>query len=436
MGQEVYHKILNDHGEIASLPQVLVEVVKVSADPNASASDLSRVILKDPALTAKLLRIVNSPYYGRVREVTTINQAVVTLGMRSVTAIALSASVYEMVGSLKGAVDRKRFWRHSLEVATAAKLIADEIGFEPAEEAFVAGLLHDIGMLILESSFPDEYKRIWKLVESGESLMEVEQRNWGTDHARTGQFILDQWGLPKHIGETAKHHHMVFSHGEKSPEMTLPQIVNLANQLSKFRAYTMPPPEAKTLEIKDIVASNLGLSNAALGRIEAELISEVVKESGFLEIEIGNIEELLREANQLLFRQYEMVENLLRENRKMQQQIAHDQAMQGALEALQQIAVTFSHLINNAATAIDGRAQLIDLAISKGRIVDEKGVCKSSTAIITKAVESISFILEELKRVSSFDPQAITDRTTIGDIEAEIKSRLEELEDTTITSRY
>jgi len=434
MSHEVYHKILNDHGELASLPQVLVEVVKVSADPNASASDLSRIILKDPALTAKLLRIVNSPYYGRVREVTTINQAVVTLGMRSVTAIALSASVYEMVGGLKGAVDRKRFWRHSLEVATAAKLIADDIGFEPAEEAFVAGLLHDVGMLILEASFSDEYMRIWKLVEAGESLLEVEQKSWGTDHARTGQFILDQWGLPKHIGEAASQHHRVFTHGEKSPDLTLPQIINLANQLSKFRTYTMPPPEAKALEIKDIVASNLGLSNAALGRIEADLISEVVKESGFLEIEIGSIEELLREANQLLFMQYETVENLLRENRKMQQQIAHDQAMQGALESLQQIAVTFSHLINNAIAAIDGRAQLIELAVTKGKITDEKGVCKSSTTVISKAVESISFILDELKRVSSFDQATITDQTTISDIESEIRTRLDELEDTTVTS--
>ncbi|UCD16674.1 MAG: HDOD domain-containing protein [Candidatus Zixiibacteriota bacterium] len=433
MAQEIYNRILSDHAEIASLPQVLIEVVKVSTDSDSSASDLARVILKDPALTAKLLRVVNSPYYGRVREVTTINQAVVTLGVRSVTAIALSASVYETVGKLKGTIERKRFWRHSLEVATASKLIAQNVGFKPVEEAFVAGLLHDIGMLLLEASFAEEYKRIWRLVEAGENLLEAEQHNWGTDHARAGQFLLDQWGLPKHLGEAVGQHHRVFDHGEKSPELSLPQIVNLANHLSKFRAYLMPPPEAKILEIKDVVASNLGLTNSSLADIEADLISEVVKESGFLEIEIGDIEELLREANRLLYRQYETVENLLRENRKMQQQIAHDQAMKGALESLQAIAVAFSYLINNATATIVGRTQLIDLAVSKGQIIDTEGVCLASSGVITRAVENISHILDELKKIATFDPGAISDGRAVRDIEAEVQARLAELESTKVS---
>lgn len=434
MNQDIHQKVLTDHPEIASLPHVLVEVLKVSADPDSSAAQISKVILKDPALTAKILRVVNSPYYGRVREVTTINQAVVTLGVRSVTAIALSSSVYKMTENVEGMVSRKRFWRHCLEVAIAARMIAEDIGFEPAEEAFVAGLLHEIGLLVLEASYPDEYRRMWKQVEAGEMLTDLEQKMLGTDHARAGQFLLDQWGVPRNIGEAAGKHHAQFDHGEKQPHTILPQLVLLANQLSKFRAYTMPPPEPKMLERKDAILSNLGLSHAALAKIEGELISIVVRESDFLEMEIGTQAEILAEANQMLYRQFLMVENLLRENRRMQQSIAHDQAKRAALESLKAVTNTFSNHINNATAAILGRAQLIEMSIKNGQVTGNVESCRNSLIVIMQSVESISSLLGELKRLTSFEGSSGIQEKTIVDIEREIRERINDLNDRVITS--
>lgn len=434
MTMDIHQKVLKDHPEIASLPHILVEVLKVSADPDSSAAQISKVILKDPALTAKILRVVNSPYYGRVREVTTINQAVVTLGVRSVTAIALSSSVYKMTENVEGMVSRKRFWRHSLEVAIAARMIAEEIRFEPGEEAFVAGLLHEIGLLVLEASYPEEYRRMWKQVEAGEFLTVLEQEMLGTDHARAGQFLLDQWGVPRNIGEAVGRHHAQFDYGVKASDMLLPQVVLLANQLSKFRAYTMPPPEPKTLERKDAVASNLNLSHAALAKIEGELISIVVRESDFLEIEIGTQAEILAEANQMLYRQFLMVENLLRENRRMQQSIAHDQAKRAALESLKAVANTFSNHINNATAAILGRAQLIEMSIKGGQITGNIENCQNSLNIIMQSVESISSLIGELKRLTSFDSSFALQDKTIIDIEREIRDRINDLNDRVLAS--
>ncbi len=427
MTQDIFYKILNDHKELSSLPQVMAEVLKISSDPDSSANDLAVVIMKDPTLTAKILRVVNSPFYGRVQKITTVNQAVVTLGQRTVTAVALSTSVYNAVNKVESTVDRKRFWRHSLEVAIGARMIAEALEYVPSEEAFVAGLIHEIGTLILEASFPNEFKRVWKLIEMGESQSVVEDRAWGTNHARVGQFLLDQWGVPKTLGEAVGNHHVVYSHGDKAPENQLAQIVNLANQLSKFRVYNMPPPESRQLENKDIIASNLGLTAAALAKIDENLISEVIKESSYLEIEIGSLEEILSEANHLLYKQFLTVENLLRENRIMQQQIARDQMKKAALESLKAIAATFSHYINNATATILGRAQLVELGISRGDVTDPKGIAALSSRTIVEAVETISSILEELKKMTTFETTLYHDDTYIIDVETKIRKQLDDL---------
>ena len=106
-------------------------MIRVSREQDSSANDIAAIIMKDPALTAKILRVVNSPFYGQIRKITTVNQAVVTLGMRTVTAVALSASIYDKMNKVDSSIDRKRFWRHSLEVAIGARMIAEAVRYEP-----------------------------------------------------------------------------------------------------------------------------------------------------------------------------------------------------------------------------------------------------------------------------------------------------------------
>ena len=429
--QDIFHKILNDHKELSSLPQVLTEVIQVSGDPDSSASQLAAVIMKDLALTAKMLRIANSPYYGPIRQITTVQQAIVTLGQRTVTAVALSTSIYDKLNRVESTIDRKRFWRHALEVAIASRMIAKACGYESPDEAFTVGLLHDIGTLILEASFGDDFKRIWKLVESGESQITLEERTWGTNHARVGQFLLNQWKIPAFIGEAVGNHHFIANIKDKPPESKLTQIVGLANHISKFRVCSMPPPEAKLLENRNVVLANLKLKPAELANIEEGLLTEVVNESKFLEIEIGSVEDMLNEANNLLYKQYLQVEELLRENRLMQHQIAQEQMKKAALESLQTISATFSHYINNATTAILGRAQLLEMAIDDGDVVDTKGVAANTAQITGEAVETICLILEELRRLPTYETTLYSDDTNIIKFEEDIRTRLNLLKNRT-----
>ncbi len=429
MSEERIFDLLKDCKELSSLPQVLAEVIRVTDSEDSTAGDIADVILKDPPLSARILRVVNSPFYGPVRGISTINQAVVTLGMRAVKALALSTSLYKLFDIDDPIVDRIRFWRHSLEVAIACREIAQACSYKPAEEAFVAGLMHDIGILIMESNFSDQFRRIWKLIESGESLVKQEEATWGTNHARVAKFLLDQWRLPPFLGEAIAAHHNNFTGDESLPHSRLGRIVNLGNRISKFRTCQMPPLDCDEMVQIEKLADSLDLGSTVMAEIQERTLSQLLKESEFLEIQIGSLPDLLGAANALIYKQYLFVESVLRENRKMQAQIARDQVKKAALDSLKTITATLSHYINNASATILGRAQLVELAVQKGTVDDKNDVAGTSMDIIVKSVEMISMVLEELKKLSSFDTTHYHDETDILDIEDRLKQKITVIEE-------
>lgn len=387
MKKDVFTKVLEDHRELSSLPQAVAEIIKVARDPNASANDLARAIMKDPSLTARLLRVVNSPYYSPVQPVTTISQAVVTIGSRPITAMALAASIYNMVNNVDSTIDRKKFWRHSLEAALAAQAIARAVNYESPEEAFIAGLLHDIGILILDASFREDYARIWKLTETGEKLIEMEEEYWSTNHARVGQFLMRQWGLPEILCDAVGGHHLAFGDEDSHPHQKVILIVNLANRISKFRVGNVPPPETRIIELKRRIIANLNLSEEKLGDIERGLISEVVNESGYLEIDIGDLEEILSQANQLLYEQYMTVEKLLLQKIDLREdgETADDRLR----------TEIFDRYLNAIAGGIKRRSLVLKKALETGEIRDKKGYLQKTVITFNDWADKMALIIEQ-----------------------------------------
>ncbi len=427
---DVISKILQENKELLSLPQTLAEVLRVTKDENSSVQELATVLMRDPSLTAKILRIANSPFYGVGREITTMTQAVVTLGLRTVTALTLSSSVYKLVDGWNTAVDRPRFWRHSLEVAIGSRLIYDGLGKLQSEEAFVSGLLHDIGILVLERAFPKQYPEVWKKAQQGRSLVELEDEAWGTDHARVGKFLLEQWHLPQRICDAIGLHHTVFPPDERNPEFLLGQTVALANLISRFPIGEAPRSEVSAkAEMRDGIVNNLNLPPEKFSAIQSQLFQKTVEQAKYLEINIGSLDDLLMEANRLMFEQYMTVENLLRENRQMQQQIAKDQMKKLALESLKTITATFNHYMNNATATILGRAQLIEYGIKQGQIQDPTNSLREAMQIITNGVTTISAVMEELKNLAAFETTVYHAETYIIDIETRLTTQLKKLED-------
>lgn len=428
MDNAVFAKILDEHKELSSLPQTMAEVLRLVRDEGASAQNLADVLERDPNLAAKVLRAANSSFYGARREIKTISQAVVTLGTRAVQALALSSSVYDLTHNLKGGIDRTRFWRHSLETAVAARLLASKSGKSNPDEAFVAGLLHDVGILVLESSFPEKFERIWPVVESGERLEDVEENIWGTNHARVAQFLFEQWHLPESICDAVGHHHNQFVSSMKDEEFHLPQIVGLADLLGQYTIVKARTMTTADLERREIMQSNLGLSSKDLEALQASVTSQMIEEARFLEMEIGTVEELLLEANRRLYEQYVTLEALLRENRRMQEELAQAQVRQAALDALKTITATFNHYLNNAAGTILGRAQLVQVDIQRGVIGDSENSADQAMKVIVNCVTTIQSVLEELGRLRSFETIVYHDDTKILDIERKIKRQFEQLE--------
>lgn len=424
MNIDLYKKIIEDHQELASLPQTLAEVLRVIKDENSSASELGEVLRHDPALATKILRVVNSPVYGSSREITTMTQAVMTLGMRAVSALALSTSVYDITGKWNGTIDRSRFWRHSLEVAIGCREIGAAIGMECPEEAFIAGLIHDIGLLILEKSFPEKFQRIWQQAESGENIFDLADQVWGTNHARIGRFLFEQWNLPESICEAIGHFHNEFSPGNTDADFRLAQIIALSDSLSRFTITSGKPHLTGDREKRQILCCNLDLDPDKLREIDQTLFQKTSEESKFLDIEIGSLEELLTEANQMLYEQYLTVENLMSENSLLHEQVARDKLKKAALDALTTITATFNHYINNAAATILGRAQLVEVGIDKGDFTDHDNALRHSMQVIANGVTTITSVMEELKNLSHMDTVVYHDDTYVINIESKLKKKL------------
>ncbi len=209
-------EIILDHlNELPALPAVAVRVLEATASDASAASDVVRLIESDPALTTKVLRLLQRPGRGVRTGAATVERAVVLLGFSQVRAAALSVSIYDVFrgvdsGEAGSPALRAEIWRHSAAVACASRLVARQCrGPAKPEEAFVAGLLHDVGKLALEACLPKAYQRVVdRAVKEHRPICDVEQEVLGVDHTVAARRLLTRWGLPREIVEAAWLHHL------------------------------------------------------------------------------------------------------------------------------------------------------------------------------------------------------------------------------------
>lgn len=195
-------------GELPTLPHVAAKLTALVRNPRVSASDVGQAIAADQAMTTRVLRLVNSAYYGFPRKISTIQQAVVILGFNAVKNLVLGASVFDLFRSRNGTLDRYELWVHSVGCGIAAKMIVGKTRGADPEEAFTAGILHDVGKVIIDTSLGDQARRIDELVAAGEvSRYEAEQQVLGVSHATIGRWGAEQWNLPTPLTQAIAHHH-------------------------------------------------------------------------------------------------------------------------------------------------------------------------------------------------------------------------------------
>lgn len=259
-------KILNlDKNKLPSFPQVAAKLLEVSKDETASLTDLSKIVETDPGISVRVLEIVNSALYGLGRKITALSEAVVFLGLDEIKKLAIGMTVFEKMFKSGHAeqFDRLLFWRHCLSVAVLSKEIAKATGYPDPEEAYIAGLLHDIGKVFLDIQGQRNYGDFIQALSLSVDLIIEKERNFiGLGHDDVGAFFCSRWKLPEKLTLAVKYHHQPFEHLALSREETLLiSIVSLSNFLcwtqgigsfDLVRPPVLPPEVEKTINLDQI----------------------------------------------------------------------------------------------------------------------------------------------------------------------------------------
>lgn len=253
--------IVNKVDDIKVLPTIINQIILLTDDPNSTIQDIEKVILKDQVLTTKILRLANSAYYGYARKITTISQATVLLGFQAIKGIALASIVKSyMTNELKGySLEKDELWIQSQTCAIISRFIAKKIKYPTPEEAYIAGLLRDIGKTILNQHMEKEYQEVLsKVNENNISFLDAEKEILGFSHGEIGAKVGEKWNLPKDLVEAIGSHH--------TPELAienplLVSIVHIADAITMMMgiglgldglAYNLSPIAIKALELDEI----------------------------------------------------------------------------------------------------------------------------------------------------------------------------------------
>jgi len=203
------HDLVTGVIRLVSLPEVCLRVNEMMEEPSTSARTLGEVISRDTGLTARLLKIVNSSFYGFPSKIETVSRAVTVIGLRELRGLVLAASAVETFSKIPTEVlNRVHFWRHSVYCGVVAQLVAEECKVLHSERLFVAGLLHDIGKLIIAHRLPEQMKTIKERVAAEQRFdYEIEQEELGFDHADVGGALLREWKMPPTLCDAVHYHH-------------------------------------------------------------------------------------------------------------------------------------------------------------------------------------------------------------------------------------
>lgn len=195
--------------ELAPLPHVASRVIQVTEDDRFSAYDLAAVIATDTALTAKMLRLANSAYYGYPRRIMTVRDAVVLIGFRAVRSTAIAAAIIDLFPAQgDGPFNMDLFWGHSVACGLVAEAMAHESGYARPDEAFTVGILHDVGRIVMSQYEPERFSHaLYVALNEHQPLHEAEQREFGFDHMLVGSKLAERWSFPAQVCAAIADHH-------------------------------------------------------------------------------------------------------------------------------------------------------------------------------------------------------------------------------------
>ncbi len=275
--------------DLPSLPTVVEKVIRLCNDPLTSAGDLEKVFQTDTALTGKVLRLVNSSYFALPHKVLSVTRAIAFLGFNAVKSIAMSISLPALFPDDDSDSNLKYsdLWMHSLATAETARLLAKEHSLvQLAEDAYITGLLHDIGKLIFQQFFHDEYNSCLDEVKAGKDLIASEREVFGVDHAMLGGYLVESWKFMQEIVRDIRHHH---SQDEQDADgKRIAYLVGMADYYAHSfgigRSGYLDMPESNP-----VAMSFFSIPDERLDNLQREVHERVSMAKAFIENSTGGI---------------------------------------------------------------------------------------------------------------------------------------------------
>jgi putative nucleotidyltransferase with HDIG domain len=252
------------------MPGAAVKLLALVDDPDVSVDRIEAILRYDPGLTANLLRLANSAYFGMPSKVGSVRQAVILLGLKRMIQMVIASCMSAIMDQAVPGYDLPpgELWRHSIAVSVAAECLVKELNLDAAEEIFTAALLHDVGKLILGDFVSEDYPKIEKALHQGLSFEVAENIVLGTDHADVGAQILSKWSIPEAIIDAVRWHH--------SPEScnrpdTMLDIVHVANMLCLMIGIGVGR-DGLSYQPSAVVVKRLGLETAHLEKVASQTL--------------------------------------------------------------------------------------------------------------------------------------------------------------------
>jgi putative nucleotidyltransferase with HDIG domain len=235
--------------ELPVMPPVAAEVMRKAEDPDTAVKEIAELISRDAALAVRVLKIANSSFYAMAREVQTMQQAIMLLGYSTLRSVVVAASMKDVFARF-GLAERL-LWEHAVAGAVAANRLAREIGGLSPDELFLAGLLHDVGRLVMYSQDSERYQEVLKvLYAEGGDPVALERQHFGFDHCEIGSLVLDKWKLPARLVAAVGGHHDPERVAGKNGEKPLAAALQLVDRvcLREGMGRRKPEPELAVLD--------------------------------------------------------------------------------------------------------------------------------------------------------------------------------------------
>jgi HD-like signal output (HDOD) protein len=251
-----FRRTLRDAKSLPTLPAIISKLTKMAEDPDVTSEQMGKVISKDHILAIKLLKLVNSAFYGFPQKISSLSSALILLGFNVIKSLIISSSIFELMES-----QDIELWEHSLGCAVVCNVLAKRLDVDDPEEVSTAGLVHDIGKVAIKMELPDEFRRIQNASLAEQiSVLNAEQKILDLDHAEIGGWLSKSWNLPAKLVEPIACHH---NPAKAKDEVIATAIVHFSDILIRGMGYGhgadiwVPPMSKKAFEILDLTAKDL-----------------------------------------------------------------------------------------------------------------------------------------------------------------------------------